>query len=650
MAPKKKSRKVDRAELHVDFIALEEAPVFAENEPMPILEEVAPLDDESAPLEDEPIPLEEEPMPLKEEPIPFEEELSPLEEELMLSPYASTSCYVYFKNNIPFVVPRELLLHAGNILSVSPILPGDGPNHIRMEEVPDDAGHVLVHYVYTGTWQILRQRHTQQQPTAFSDSNIGVTKSDFETSVHVYCAARAYGLSNLVELAKGQVQRLASHLTPLNVLLSASEACQLLAEDDLWFRGFLQRLLRLMFNNSKDLEESLFLGCIGQDTVYSKFLMRSLFRLCCQNCRVLPAAVGVPSAFEADETQSNAFQTEGDMPEEHDSIFLPEAGPSAEETKVAETPPSDDWTVAEEPKPEEFAERAESSGKCTETEVTDPGGFVPVSPPEACPQKESSLTEPTKKSKKDKKKQKKAKLLKRNESVLTENMVKLGSEPGTRPGPETRYEAETAIAPVEEGGYWGSRSVKENEKDGLASPILQAESVEEPGLRPALDDETGVDETSWERFIKKIDKNSGEVIAPEPEPEPKLEVAPAVEEGPCGEPRKPEKKKEKAIEVSKKKKKKAGLVPDASKPESGTEVDAETTTVRAEDPWGWGIPLPKKKSTAGQVIMPELDCPDRVTHILDGGWTECSTCREQVGNISGEYQATQAKEGDRLLF
>lgn len=521
-----------------------------------------------------------------------------------------------------------------------------------MEEVPDDAGHVLVHYLYTGTWQILRQRHSQQQPTAFSDSNIGVTKSDFETSVHVYCAARAHGLSNLVELAKGQVQRLASHLTPLKVLLLASEACQLLAEDDLWFWGFLQRLLRLMFKNSKDIEESLFLGCIGQDTVYSKLLMRSMFKLCCQNCRVFPAADGDPSAFKADETQSNASQTEGNMPEEHDSIFLLEAGPSAEETKVAETPPSDDWAVAEEAKLEEFAEQAESLKEWVETEVTDPGDFVPVSPPEACPQKESSLTEPTKKSKKDKKKQKKAKLLKRNEGILTGNVVKLVLEPGTGPGPETKYGAETAIAPVEEGGDWESRSAKENEKDALVSPILQAKSVEEPGLRPVSDGEIGVGEASWERLIKKMEKKNENLIVPEPEPEPELEVAPAVEEGPWGELQKTEKKKEKAIEVSEKKtkkQKKSSLVPDASRPESGTEVDAETTTVTAEDPWGWGIP-PPKKSTAGQVIMPALDCPDRVTHILDGGWTECSTCREQVGNISGEYQATQTKGGDRLLF
>lgn len=149
---------------------------------------------------------------------------------------------------------------------------------------------------------------------------------------------------------------------------------------------------------------------------------------------------------------------------------------------------------------------------------------------------------------------------------------------------------------------------------------------------------------------KKKGKSEKAIILekePEPEAVPEVEADPGALWGELPKPKK--KKKEKKVEGSNAKKKKSQeVVPDAANPESGTEPVAETSTMTAENPWGF---LPKKKtSTREQMILPELGCPDRVTHILDGGWTECSSCREQVRNIWGEYQANQVNEGERLLF
>lgn len=535
---------------------------------------------------------------------------------------------------MPFFVPRDLLCNASELLEALATLPSIEPQErlgdIHIEEVPDDAGHVLVHYLYTGTWQTLSQSHSQQEPLTCCNPNISVIKSDFQTSVHVYCAAKAYGLPALVGMAKKEVLRLANYLTPLDVVVSASEACQLLNEHDIWFRSFLQRRLRLMFNTSKYLDDSVFLGCVQHGTVYSNFLVKSMFLLCCQNSRnrrVLSVADEEQSVSGTDEAHVNGSETAADMPAEDHFSSGSQAEPPAEETHMPETPPSDDWAVAEQPRIEEFSETAEPLAEWVGTKESDPADYIPdpvdcipEDPPEDCPQDKSNLVQPRPKSKKDKKKAKKTKPLKRNEGVLINNGVELVSE-------------------------WGTRLAKDNERDELVSSILQPDPVKEPGVQPVLEGEEGSEQDLWGTLNKKqkTKKKSEKAIILEQEQGP--EAIPAVEADPWqpwSELLKPKKKK-------KEKKKSQEIVSEGPNPESGTEPGAETSTATVEDPWAWAVPK-KKTAERGEVIVPKLECPDRVTHILDGGWPECSACREHVGNISGEYQAAQANGGEPLLF
>ncbi|KAF6783343.1 hypothetical protein CSOJ01_15913 [Colletotrichum sojae] len=103
------------------------------------------------------------------------------------SPYTSPSCKIYFKTGQPFTVPRDL---------------------IRMNVELDKTGHSL------------------------HDSNVSI---QFESSVHVYGAARAYGFSVLVELAKENISRLARKLPALDIIVLAEGGCKFLLDDDLWF-------------------------------------------------------------------------------------------------------------------------------------------------------------------------------------------------------------------------------------------------------------------------------------------------------------------------------------------------------------------------------------------------------------------------------
>ncbi|KAF4824742.1 hypothetical protein CGCSCA5_v000818 [Colletotrichum siamense] len=661
MAKKKKKSEAKITDTTtVDAMPSADYPMIPEDEALPPPDEPEPPadypmipEDEALPPPDEPEPPADYSMIPEDEPLPPPDEPEPPapEDAPVLSPYTSPSCRIYFRNKIPFFVPRDLLCNGSELLGTLATLPSIEPqkrlNDIHIEEVPDDAGHVLVHYLYTGTWQTLSQSHSQQEPITSYDSNISVIKSDFETSVHVYCAAKAYDLSALVGMAKKEVLRLANCLTPLDVVVLASEACQLLVEHDIWFRSFLQRRLRLMFNTSKYLDDSVFLGCVQHGTVYSNFLVKSMFLLCCQNSRnrrVLPVADVEQSDFETDEAHLNGPEAAADVPADDHFSSVSQDEPPAEETKVSETPSSDDWAVAEQPTTEGFAEPTESLIGWAETKESDPADYIPEALPETCPQQETNLIQSTKKSKKDKKKSKKTKALERNEGVLIYD----GVEPVSEPGPEPE------VVPAVQDEECGTRFAKENETDGLVSSILQPDPVEEPGVQPVLEREAGAEQDLWGTLTlnkKQKKKKSEKAIILEKEPEP--EAVPEVEAdlgalwGELPKPKK--KKKEKKVEGSNAKKKKSQeVVPDAPNPESGTEPGAETSTMTVENSWGF---LPKKKTLMReQMIMPELGCPDRVTHILDGGWTECSTCREQVRNMWGEYQANQANEGERLLF
>ncbi|KAK2054934.1 hypothetical protein LY76DRAFT_596502 [Colletotrichum caudatum] len=69
---------------------------------------------------------------------------------------------------------------------------------IYIKDVPDEAGHVLVNYLYTGTWKAIRKRHSPRDSMA---------STNLETSVHVYAVAQSYGLPDLAELAKVNISQ-----------------------------------------------------------------------------------------------------------------------------------------------------------------------------------------------------------------------------------------------------------------------------------------------------------------------------------------------------------------------------------------------------------------------------------------------------------
>ncbi|GKT83950.1 hypothetical protein Ct61P_01800 [Colletotrichum tofieldiae] len=200
------------------------------------------------------------------------------------SPYTSPICKIYFKNQQPFTIPRDLIRASVELDKIC----GSSNSSIHIKNMPDEAGHVLVHYLCTSTWQTLCKRHSLQHSKA---------STHLETSVHVYAAARAYGLPGLAELAKKNICQSADALPAQDVIALAADVCELLPEDDSWFLAFTQIRIESLFKGPSSLNQSVFLACFDIKSTYSKIMVKSLVHICCQNSVLLKPAESTESSI-----------------------------------------------------------------------------------------------------------------------------------------------------------------------------------------------------------------------------------------------------------------------------------------------------------------------------------------------------------------
>lgn len=216
-------------------------------------------------------------------------------------------------------------------------------NKIRAHEVPDEAGHVLVHYLHTGTYQTLHK------PRSLQDSK---TATQFGNSVHVYTAAGAYSLPGLADLAKEKISRWAEVLSARDMVGLAANACELLPDVDLWFLAFIKRRLRSFFDNSTSWDHSTFLECFHHRTAYSKVLANAMVHICYENAAAIHSTR--PRALSSSQSSAGTVETPlTDSPQPSRDLAL-EPGPTS--APEAEAEPASEDMLAFEPEPETVPE------------------------------------------------------------------------------------------------------------------------------------------------------------------------------------------------------------------------------------------------------------------------------------------------------
>jgi len=197
------------------------------------------------------------------------------------SPYGSPPCTVPFAS--PLTVPNDVLLR-------SPKLHAAFENQLpELPEITDDIGHILVHYLHTGTYESLKPKE---------EDKLAKQISELRTAIRAYATARAYDLPDLVRLAEKNIKKYGDGLSLPHLLEVTKEAHPTLSETDTWFLGYLRGRIRPHVEDPKALLTSNLLDQISSILSPNRVLLRTVLEMFVERIppRPEPVTVATPPA------------------------------------------------------------------------------------------------------------------------------------------------------------------------------------------------------------------------------------------------------------------------------------------------------------------------------------------------------------------
>lgn len=346
---------------------------------------------------------------------------------------------------------------------------------VEIHDVDKDVGHTLVHYLYYGTYQTLKQTGL---------SNKKMINNDYRRSVFTYCAAKAYDIEGLASLAMSKMQALGEKVTIYRFLTICSEAYPNISEDNEWFNQHLKSRIQTAFRrNSVLFTEDRFLDAIAGHAKLNRIVTKIMVEM-------LMEKITEATAKE----ESSAHETPAEEVSCEDVISLPESEDKLSSQKENETP---------------FQPTAVEEVEVIETRVAE---HAMEPEPRPAPIEEEPALPISKKKKKKMKKQ-----------ALYDGEI---ADPSPPP-PELLPEPEgQPIDPIDE--VWGdSTSIASKSKKGKKGKKVNICPEPEPEPVPPIEDDWGFP-SSFASTGKKKGKKAKKAL-PWPEPEPELAQVPEPE-------------------------------------------------------------------------------------------------------------------------
>ncbi|KAK3936992.1 hypothetical protein QBC46DRAFT_393763 [Diplogelasinospora grovesii] len=362
----------------------------------------------------------------------------------------------------PICTAKDFAIHRA-ILSQYPKLASSLENDALRLGLPisNKVAHVLVHYLYTST---------------YDDAVEGVVQDDvsrFRTSLRVYAAAREYEVDGLAELAKEKIGHLGNGIDIFTMLDIVKGTYPAPDADDTWFSAYVTSQIKAAFEQAPALHKVDITATFGDGVSIAKTLVKNLIDIYYEKMASLQDS-----------------RASGDA---NRVLLTPLTVPSADDGLPSGAPTFSDLAYATEPEPEKMSEDdfwglGTKKGKKREKDVMfeEPKWFPPpAAEPVPMPDEDVSAV-PGKKSKKGKKGKKAQKSCESYVAPPTE----LEPKPEPEPVRDLTPDAEPLPEAVE---CWGA-----------SSP--------EPGK--TMDD-------AWDSC--KSSPNNTFWTKPEPEPEPVVE-------------------------------------------------------------------------------------------------------------------------------
>ncbi|KAG5753672.1 hypothetical protein H9Q70_003686 [Fusarium xylarioides] len=185
------------------------------------------------------------------------------------SPYASGICAVYFSEKGPLHIPRSFLTESMKEATKFNL---DAESHtleMWLDDITVDAGHVIIHYLVTGTYQCLQPQEKEHNKKI---------SAELASAIRVYIATGILGLPRLREMARAEIVNLGDQLS-LPVLITVMEEAALPFDENPAIATYIEsRVLSFNQNAIPDGESGadIILDMMGISNSLSKVLLRSI--------------------------------------------------------------------------------------------------------------------------------------------------------------------------------------------------------------------------------------------------------------------------------------------------------------------------------------------------------------------------------------
>ncbi|KAI1657740.1 hypothetical protein F4813DRAFT_396241 [Daldinia decipiens] len=181
------------------------------------------------------------------------------------SPYAGPQTILRFEDGLEFTIPTTLYkkFFSYEISDLEEYL----------ISFPGDCGHVIVHFLYAGTYQYLNLKGIC---TCEKDKDI----DEFITCAQVYKIAGDCLLFPLKNLVKDEMERLGGRIQVMQLLDAVKDMYPTLPDTDTWLRNFLKSLVERLVDNPSIPIEFSDSQSLGYRTSIASLLVGTTIELC----------------------------------------------------------------------------------------------------------------------------------------------------------------------------------------------------------------------------------------------------------------------------------------------------------------------------------------------------------------------------------
>ena len=346
-----------------------------------------------------------------------------------------------------------------------------GSSSADLQHIPIAAGHVIVHYLFTGNYESLRSTGASVEEKCIAR---------FTTAIQVYIHAHNYELQLLEKLASREVESLSKSLCATHIFRVIKDEYADPDINDVWFAAYLKRQVMSLYETPDMLLDPDVLESMVGDVPVTKFIIKAAFE-------------GFHELRESMKAAKPAAGSEAPDSPENDLSPAWEHVPGQDATSEnKESAPQD---IATEPAPQLEPEPA--STVAFREEVWPES--EPELPSECMP--EPAIEEDTwgfAKLSGGKKKKILASFMEPNLTVKPPPK----SPPEMEPEPELVLELEPEPAPIEDDDIWGFGTKERTRKEKMMAAVIEPEPAPMPEPVPEPEPAPTGDYDFWEFTTK----------------------------------------------------------------------------------------------------------------------------------------------------